>query len=154
MKSNLSIYSIDTVNYANTLSLLHQVCLAPKHFRSTNQLVYVLVYRQDMPVVLPPTLFVQQLRKKLTFAVITALRAILVSCIWLIVLPYFTIWVWRLYFFLGANLSKNLSRLQQMKHQYGISSSSIIMNNTTASIGSNETAIGWIQDYKSRLTLQ
>lgn len=115
-----------------------------------------------MPVVLPPKLFVQQLRKKLAFAAITTLRAILVSCIWLIILPYFTVWVWRLYFFLGANLSRNVSRLQQMKGHYGISSG-IIKNNTittAASLllpGNNETDLTtliWIQDYKSRLTLQ
>lgn len=117
-----------------------------------------------MPDVLPPKLFVQQLRKKLAFAITTTLRAILVSCIWLILLPYFTIWIWRLYFFMGANLSKHLSRLQQMKHQIGLSKDvkTVLLNFTIGSDGiGNETAIAaatttssWLQDYKSRFTLQ
>lgn len=124
-----------------------------------------IVYRQDMPDVLPPRLFIQQLRKKLAFAITTTLRAILVSCIWLILLPYFTIWIWRLYFFLGANLSKHLSRLQRMKQQFGFSkkkdSASMILDLALGDDGDgilgNETMLiapTWFEEYKSRFSLQ
>ncbi|KAL9545879.1 hypothetical protein MBANPS3_006933 [Mucor bainieri] len=139
------------------------------------------VYRQDMPEVLPPTLFIQQLRKKLAFAITTTLRAILVSSIWLILLPYFTIWIWRLYFFLGANLSRHLSRLQDMKHQFGFSSSTSqterdealldrVLSNDYGIPGSDGMATPlpspmpsllpspphatWFEEYKSRFSLQ
>ncbi|KAF7723807.1 hypothetical protein EC973_001591 [Apophysomyces ossiformis] len=74
------------------------------------------VYRQDMPESLPPILFVRQLQKRFLFALNIAARAILVGCVWLIVLPYFTVWVWRFYFWSGENLSTQLIRFQKLRN--------------------------------------
>lgn len=172
---------------AGSIRYVHQDCLIEwlTHSRKKycelceHPFTFTPVYRQDMPDKLPPKLFIQQLRKKLAFAIATTLRAILVSCIWLILLPYFTIWIWRLYFFLGANLSRHLSRLQHMKHQFGFSSSSkkgsddmvldlalsgdhslLDSNDTTMLLMATPEAAGatahatWFEEYKSRFSLQ
>ncbi|KAL7320005.1 hypothetical protein PS15m_003077 [Mucor circinelloides] len=158
---------------AGSIRHVHQDCLIEwlTHSRKKycelceHPFTFTPVYRQDMPEVLPPRLFIQQLRKKLAFAITTTLRAILVSCIWLILLPYFTIWIWRLYFFLGANLSKHLSRLQHMKQQFGFSkkkdSASMILDlalgDDDDGILGNETMLiapTWFEEYKSRFSLQ
>ncbi|KAI8373703.1 hypothetical protein BD560DRAFT_93292 [Blakeslea trispora] len=107
------------------------------------------VYRADMPDKIPVRLFLVQLRKKLASVVIIVLRMILVSCIWLVLLPYFTIWIWRSYFSLGASLSRHLSRLQQVKHQ--ISGGSDYFYNETMATNTTQT---WLEEYKSRLTIQ
>lgn len=109
-----------------------------------------------MPDVLPAKLFLLQLMKKSSFALKIALRAILVSFVWLIVLPYLTIWIWRVYFFWGTNLSQHLSKLQAMKRQFELSKNLTTVfsyNNSTT-----ETAIvtlsDWLEQYKSQLTLK
>ncbi|KAG0163998.1 hypothetical protein DFQ28_010942 [Apophysomyces sp. BC1034] len=75
-----------------------------------------IVYRQDMPESLPPILFVKQLQKRFIFALKMAARAVLVGCVWLIVLPYFTVWIWRFYFWSGENLSTQLIRFQKLRN--------------------------------------
>ncbi|KAI8375652.1 hypothetical protein EDC96DRAFT_496042 [Choanephora cucurbitarum] len=143
---------------AGSIRYVHQDCLTEwlAHSRKKycelceHPFNFTPVYREDMPDKIPARLFIQQLRKKLAFAIITILRMLLVSCIWLVVLPYFTIWTWRLYFSLGASLSRHLSRLQQVKHQLGGGSNYHLYNDTMV----NNATQTWLEEYKSRLTLQ
>lgn len=108
-----------------------------------------------MPEVLPPKLILQQFKKKVAFILLTISRAILVSCIWLIILPYFTVWIWRLYFFLGNHVSKRLLQLQEMKNKIGFATST---SNLTSifftAVADNDTTTSWLDEYKSRLTMQ
>lgn len=125
-----------------------------------------IVYRPDMPEVLPTKLIFQQFRKKVAFVLLTISRAVLVSCIWLIILPYFTVWIWRLYFSLGTHISKRLITLQQLKNHITNTSNitTVLFAAGTSSSSDqdfkldNETVISnsttWFQEYKSRLTLQ
>ncbi|KAI7895815.1 uncharacterized protein EV154DRAFT_296353 [Mucor mucedo] len=109
-----------------------------------------------MPEVLPPRLIFQQFKKKVAFILMTISRAILVICIWLILLPYFTVWIWRFYFYLGNHVSKRLLQLQDMKNKWSYASASnmtsIFFN--TSIVHDNNTTINWIDGYKSGLTLQ
>jgi alpha-N-acetylglucosamine transferase len=120
-----------------------------------------------MPEVLPPKLIFQQFRKKVAFILLTISRAILVSCIWLIILPYFTVWIWRLYFYLGTHVSKRLVRLQEMKNQITSTSNitTVLFTTAAASVASENdflvedsqndtTTMNWFQEYKSGLTMQ
>lgn len=113
-----------------------------------------------MPEILPTKLIFQQFRKKFAYVLLTISRAILVSFIWLIVLPYFTVWIWRMYFFLGNHVSKRLLRLQEMKNQIGSATSTtnittILFNNALDNETMNDAAtLSWLQEYKSRFTLQ
>ncbi|CAO3594460.1 unnamed protein product [Absidia cylindrospora] len=70
------------------------------------------VYRMDMPDTIPTRLYVWQLGKKLLNVIYIALRCCLVACLWLFVLPYFTLTVWRFYFWTGELFGEQLLRLQ------------------------------------------
>lgn len=59
------------------------------------------VYAQDMPTHLPVILLFRQFAQQAIHAVIFCLRAILVAFVWLAVLPWFTVWTWRIYFAMG-----------------------------------------------------
>lgn len=72
-----------------------------------------IVYSADMPETLPAMLFVRQLRKRIVSGICIAARATLVSIVWLVILPYFTVWTWRFYFWSAENLSQYLGRLRQ-----------------------------------------
>jgi E3 ubiquitin-protein ligase MARCH6 len=50
---------------------------------------------------LPPVLLIRQLAKQSLFALLFGVRAIAVAVIWLAVLPWITVWTWRIYFSMG-----------------------------------------------------
>ncbi|CEG71873.1 hypothetical protein RMATCC62417_07529 [Rhizopus microsporus] len=93
-----------------------------------------------MPEVLPAVLYLQQLRKKVGFVISNALRATLVFNVWLTILPYFTVWIWRLYFYMGHSLSRQLADLYQLR-----------VGQNVTDTKPNES---FFQEYKSRLNLQ
>uniref|UniRef100_A0A0W0F5D3 RING-type E3 ubiquitin transferase n=2 Tax=Moniliophthora roreri TaxID=221103 RepID=A0A0W0F5D3_MONRR len=62
-----------------------------------------------MPSTLPPLLMLRQLAQQLFWAILFALRALIVGCIWLAVVPLLTIWSWRMYFSLGENTAWYIS---------------------------------------------
>lgn len=66
------------------------------------------VYAADMPETLPAALFVRQLLRKASGIIRITLRAIVVVFVWLIMLPYITLWVWRFYFWIGDNLALSM----------------------------------------------
>ncbi|KAF9199662.1 hypothetical protein BGZ49_010191, partial [Haplosporangium sp. Z 27] len=59
------------------------------------------IYAPEMPESIPTWILVREGVEALGTGVKLFLRAILVITIWLVILPYFTIWVWRLYFWIG-----------------------------------------------------
>jgi E3 ubiquitin-protein ligase MARCH6 len=61
------------------------------------------VYATNMPSTLPPFLLFRRLAQQALFAVLFGLRAILVGTVWLAVLPWITIWTWRVYFTMGES---------------------------------------------------
>lgn len=59
------------------------------------------VYDQHMPERLPTLLFARRLAVQLFQWQMFGIRAIFVSSVWLALLPYLTVQVWRLYFWGG-----------------------------------------------------
>lgn len=85
-----------------------------------------------MPDTIPVSLFLLQLGKKLSKLIYVVLRACLVACAWLFILPYFTITVWRFYFWSGDLLSGQLRRLQNYSAGNQLYASSLFnINNVT-----------------------
>jgi E3 ubiquitin-protein ligase MARCH6 len=60
-----------------------------------------IVYAPDMPTRLPPVLLIRRLAQQSLFALLFGIRAIAVGIIWLAVLPWVTVWTWRMYFSMG-----------------------------------------------------
>lgn len=109
-----------------------------------------------MPEVIPPALMFQQFNKKLRSGLLFALRATFVGLIWLIILPYITVWIWRLYFFLGDNVSSSLFKLKEAKHQLGSNTSALNLTSIffTALSDNDTVTANWMQEYKSRFSMQ
>lgn len=61
-----------------------------------------------MPETLPAALFIRQLLRRASGIIRITLRAIVVVFVWLIMLPYITLWVWRFYFWSGDNLALSM----------------------------------------------
>ncbi|KAG1178370.1 hypothetical protein G6F70_005835 [Rhizopus microsporus] len=133
---------------SGSIRYVHQDCLLEwlKHSRKErcelceHPFTFTPVYRQDMPEVLPAVLYLRQLRKKVGFVISNALRATLVFNVWLTILPYFTVWIWRLYFYMGHSLSRQLADLYQLR-----------VGQNVTDTKPNES---FFQEYKSRLNLQ
>lgn len=56
-----------------------------------------------MPPTLPPVLLIRRLAQQALFTLLFGLRAIAVAVIWLAVLPWATVWTWRMYFSMGES---------------------------------------------------
>jgi E3 ubiquitin-protein ligase MARCH6 len=61
------------------------------------------VYAADMPSTLPPVLLIRRLAQHTLFTFLFGLRAVAVAIIWLAVLPWATVWTWRMYFTVGES---------------------------------------------------
>ncbi|KAF9926863.1 hypothetical protein BGZ67_007902, partial [Mortierella alpina] len=59
------------------------------------------VYSPEMPEILPVWILARKAVDILAVGVRVLLRALLVATIWLVLLPYSTVWIWRLYFWVG-----------------------------------------------------
>src|SRR6266436_5020600 len=59
------------------------------------------VYADDMPRHLPVILLLQKLAQQVIFAIFFCIRAVVVSFVWLAILPWVTVWTWRMYFAMG-----------------------------------------------------
>jgi len=62
-----------------------------------------------MPARLPPVLLLRRLAQQLFFALLLGIRAIVVALVWLAVLPWITVWTWRMYFAMGDSTYATLS---------------------------------------------
>ncbi|KAH9933406.1 uncharacterized protein B0H18DRAFT_1196777 [Fomitopsis serialis] len=59
------------------------------------------VYSPDMPERLPVLLLLRQLSRQAFTTVVFCMRAVIVAVVWLALLPWATIWTWRMYFAMG-----------------------------------------------------
>ncbi|KAJ1306920.1 hypothetical protein OPQ81_007903 [Rhizoctonia solani] len=98
---------------SGTIRYIHQDCLttwlAHSKKRSCDVCKYeygfTKVYKPDMPKHLPAKLFLRKLSLQAAKVVVTSLRLVMISVIWLAILPYLTLWVWRFYFWTGEALA-------------------------------------------------
>ncbi|CAE6474360.1 unnamed protein product [Rhizoctonia solani] len=98
---------------SGTIRYIHQDCLttwlAHSKKRSCDVCKYeygfTKVYKNDMPNRLPAELFLRKLSLQMAKVVVTSLRLVMISVIWLAILPYLTLWVWRFYFWTGEALA-------------------------------------------------
>ncbi|KAF9935167.1 hypothetical protein BGZ65_003465 [Modicella reniformis] len=71
-----------------------------------------LVYAPEMPAVIPMRVLFSRAFDKLVKVTRFILRGIFVAFIWLVMLPYFTIWIWRLYFWIGETFAYKANGLE------------------------------------------
>ncbi|KAI8358573.1 hypothetical protein BD560DRAFT_405866 [Blakeslea trispora] len=65
------------------------------------------IYRDDMPEKVPFYVLCSQLIRRLMLLIKTCLRGLVVGIVWLVILPNFTLWTWRFYFWSGENIGFN-----------------------------------------------
>ncbi|KAF9428416.1 E3 ubiquitin-protein ligase march7 [Podila epigama] len=65
-----------------------------------------------MPDVIPKSVLIRRVVDKLAKGIRYMIRGILVATIWLIFVPYFTIWVWRMYFWMGDKFAHTVNGLE------------------------------------------
>ncbi|KAL7319178.1 hypothetical protein PS15m_002347 [Mucor circinelloides] len=65
------------------------------------------IYRDDMPEKVPFFVLVTQLIYRIASLLKSAFRGLTVLIVWLIILPNFTLWTWRFYFWSGENIGFN-----------------------------------------------
>ncbi|ORY93848.1 hypothetical protein BCR43DRAFT_551551 [Syncephalastrum racemosum] len=126
---------------SGSIRFVHQDCLLEWLSHSKKKycelceypFVFTPIYRDDMPERIPLGVLIRQCTHRLATLFKTVLRALVVALVWLVALPYLTLWTWRFYFWSGESivfarrLSNNTTLLQD------ISSSS---TNTTVEVGS------------------
>ncbi|TFK17884.1 hypothetical protein FA15DRAFT_675738 [Coprinopsis marcescibilis] len=96
---------------SGTIRYIHQDCLTTWLAHSKKKTCdvckhsysFTKVYAPDMPSRIPPFLLIRRLIQQLFFGIFFVLRAIIVAIIWLAVLPWVTIWTWRMYFAMGES---------------------------------------------------
>ncbi|TFY72452.1 hypothetical protein EVG20_g549 [Dentipellis fragilis] len=94
---------------SGTIRYIHQDCLTTWLAHSKKKTcdvckhpyAFTKVYAEDMPRRLPVFLLVRRLVQQTFFALLFLLRAVLVAVVWLAVLPWITVWTWRMYFVMG-----------------------------------------------------
>ncbi|TFK39450.1 hypothetical protein BDQ12DRAFT_704973 [Crucibulum laeve] len=104
---------------SGTIRYIHQDCLTTwlAHSKKKNCDVckhpysFTKVYAPDMPSSLPPVLLVRRLTQQTLLALLFGVRAIAVAIIWLAVLPWVTVWTWRMYFSMGESTAWWISDL-------------------------------------------
>ncbi|THH12440.1 hypothetical protein EW146_g7700 [Bondarzewia mesenterica] len=94
---------------SGTIRYIHQDCLTTWLTHSKKKTcdvckhpyAFTKVYAQDMPRHIPVILLLQRFIQHALFAILFCLRAVVVALVWLAVLPWVTIWTWRMYFAIG-----------------------------------------------------
>ncbi|KAF8141917.1 hypothetical protein EV363DRAFT_1151445 [Boletus edulis] len=96
---------------SGTIRYIHQDCLTTWLSHSKKKTCdvckhpysFTKVYASDMPASLPPPLLIRRLAQQTFFASLFGIRAIVIAIIWLGLLPWITIWTWRVYFTMGES---------------------------------------------------
>ncbi|KAI0048750.1 hypothetical protein FA95DRAFT_1007728 [Auriscalpium vulgare] len=94
---------------SGTIRYIHQDCLTTWLAHSKKKTcdvckhpyAFTKVYAEDMPQHLPSVLLVRRFAQHTLFMLLFCVRAIVVSFVWLAILPWITVWTWRLYFAMG-----------------------------------------------------
>ncbi|KAH0836468.1 hypothetical protein J3R83DRAFT_8077 [Lanmaoa asiatica] len=96
---------------SGTIRYIHQDCLTTWLSHSKKKTCdvckhpysFTKVYASDMPTSLPPLLLIRRLAQQAFFASLFGIRAVLIGIVWLALLPWITIWTWRVYFTMGES---------------------------------------------------
>ncbi|KZT70808.1 hypothetical protein DAEQUDRAFT_708092 [Daedalea quercina L-15889] len=94
------------------------------------------VYSPDMPERLPVLLLLRQLSRQAFNSVLFCMRAIVVATVWLALVPWATIWTWRMYFAMGDSTAWWISNREKLQHKVNGTTSSL---NITANTPINST---------------
>lgn len=134
---------------SGTIRYIHQDCLTTWLSHSKKKTCdvckhpysFTKVYAADMPDKLPPLLLVRRLAQQALFGVLFGLRAIMITIVWLAILPWITIWTWRLYFTMGESTAWWISGrdLQPSSSSGGLVS--LAVSNETVSLWTNSTVL-------------
>ncbi|KAH9840035.1 uncharacterized protein C8Q71DRAFT_474546 [Rhodofomes roseus] len=97
------------------------------------------VYAPDMPDRLPVLLLLRQLSRQAFTTVVFCIRAAIVATVWLALLPWATIWTWRMYFAMGDSTAWWISDLPRPPQDNDAANTSSLHVNTSTPI-SNTTS--------------
>lgn len=129
---------------SGTIRYIHQDCLTTWLSHSKKKTCdvckhpysFTKVYAADMPSTLPPLLLFRRLAQQALFAVLFGLRAIMVGTVWLAVLPWITIWTWRVYFTMGESTAWWISgRGRPYADFFGMNGPTASLNGSFAGLG-------------------
>ncbi|KAI8987552.1 hypothetical protein BDF20DRAFT_998168 [Mycotypha africana] len=87
------------------------------------------IYRDDMPERLPFYVLCTQFIRRLSRLLKTCFRGLTVIFVWLIMLPNFTLWTWRFYFWSGENIGFVPASTYQMMNDTSSNNISTISTN-------------------------
>ncbi|KAJ3818347.1 hypothetical protein F5880DRAFT_1491547 [Lentinula raphanica] len=98
---------------SGTIRYIHQDCLTTwlAHSKKKtcetcrHQYSFTKVYASDMPSTLPPLLMMRRLLQQGFYASMMVVRAVVVSLVWLSLVPLLTVWSWRVYFSMGDSIA-------------------------------------------------
>ncbi|KAJ3809699.1 hypothetical protein F5876DRAFT_43374, partial [Lentinula aff. lateritia] len=110
---------------SGTIRYIHQDCLTTwlAHSKKKtcdtcrHQFLFKKVYAPDMPSTLPPLLMMRRLIQQGFYALLMVIRAIVVSLVWLSLVPLLTVWSWRAYFIIGEYIAWWISNRQPLPGQ-------------------------------------
>lgn len=102
------------------------------------------IYRDDMPEKVPFYVLCSQLLHRLVSAIKTLFRGLTVVIVWLIILPNFTLWTWRFYFWSGENIifNKNTTELP-----FSNSSTLLTANNTVSTTDTESVYLTTLKNF-------
>lgn len=100
---------------AGSIRFVHESCLIEwlSHSRKKycelceHPFKFTPIYRDDMPESVPILVFFSQLIRRLASFLKNLFRGLTVIFVWLIILPNFTLWTWRFYFWSGEHIGFN-----------------------------------------------
>ncbi|KAI8366334.1 hypothetical protein EDC96DRAFT_508584 [Choanephora cucurbitarum] len=99
------------------------------------------IYRDDMPEKVPFYVLCSQLVRRLISLMKTCLRGLVVGIVWLVILPNFTLWTWRFYFWSGENIGFNSYVNEAVQEPVDIETKETV-----------ETGSFWMNTFKSFLS--
>ncbi|KIK61982.1 hypothetical protein GYMLUDRAFT_198796 [Collybiopsis luxurians FD-317 M1] len=116
---------------SGTIRYIHQDCLTTwlAHSKKKtcdvckHQYSFTKVYAADMPSRLPALLVLRRLIQQGFFGLLMFIRAIVVSMVWLSIVPLLTVWSWRMYFSMGDSTAWWISN-RQPSHIHNVSTTS------------------------------
>ncbi|KAG0698227.1 hypothetical protein DFH29DRAFT_834916 [Suillus ampliporus] len=129
---------------SGTIRYIHQDCLTTWLSHSKKKTCdvckhpysFTKVYAADMPPTLPLLLLCRRLAQQALFAALFGLRAVMVGTVWLAVLPWITIWTWRIYFTMGESTAWWISgRGRPYADFFGINGPTAPSNGSFTSLG-------------------
>ncbi|GJE91239.1 hypothetical protein PsYK624_073880 [Phanerochaete sordida] len=130
---------------SGTIRYIHQDCLTTWLAHSKKKTCdvckhpysFTKVYSADMPPRLPVLLLIRRLAQQSLLVLLFVARAIMVACIWLALLPWATIWTWRVYFTVGDSTAWWISSRQRPPQATPVSENRTL---TASHVNPNETA--------------